>query len=129
MSNAFLRTRRDEILHNAVTKLSPQPMAAAIITIDGLSIAAYPIYGDNDIRREEDRVSGMSAAMLSLGERISDVLLLGQMRETIIRGDDGIVIQLNSGEWVLTAKFKGIVALDSVLSQLQVAIKEIDKLL
>jgi predicted regulator of Ras-like GTPase activity (Roadblock/LC7/MglB family) len=48
---------------------SPEIEASAVVSVDGLIMAsALP----TDV--EEDRVSAMSAAMLSLGERISTEL-------------------------------------------------------
>ena len=48
---------------------SPDIEASAIVSVDGLSIASALPHGV-----EEDRVSAMSAAMLSLGERIASEL-------------------------------------------------------
>jgi predicted regulator of Ras-like GTPase activity (Roadblock/LC7/MglB family) len=47
---------------------------------------------------EEDRVSAMSAAMLSLGERIAMELGRGTLDQVYIRGDDGYVLLLDVGE-------------------------------
>jgi hypothetical protein len=53
---------------------------------------------------EEDRVSAMSAAMLSLGERIAGELGRGSLDQVYIRGDNGYVILMSVGEEaVLTA--------------------------
>jgi uncharacterized protein len=48
---------------------SPDIEASAIVSVDGLTIASALPQGV-----EEDRVSAMSAAMLSLGERIANEL-------------------------------------------------------
>ena len=48
---------------------SPDIEASAVVSVDGLSIASALPQGV-----EEDRVSAMSAAMLSLGERIASEL-------------------------------------------------------
>jgi hypothetical protein len=47
---------------------------------------------------EEDRVSAMSAAMLSLGERISNELGRKGLEQVFIRGDKGLVILMAVGE-------------------------------
>jgi hypothetical protein len=47
---------------------------------------------------EEDRVSAMSAAMLSLGERIAMELGRGALDQVYIRGDEGYVLLLDVGE-------------------------------
>jgi predicted regulator of Ras-like GTPase activity (Roadblock/LC7/MglB family) len=47
---------------------------------------------------EEDRVSAMSAAMLSLGERIASELGRGNLDQVYIRGEGGFVILMSVGE-------------------------------
>lgn len=78
---------------------SPDIEASAVVSVDGLSIAsALP----QDI--EEDRVSAMSAAMLSLGERISFELGRGSVEQVYVKGEKGFVILMSVGEEaVLTA--------------------------
>lgn len=67
--------------------------AAAIVSVDGLSMASsLPA----DI--EEDRVSAMSAAMLSLGERISSELGRGELEQVMVKGESGYVILTSVGE-------------------------------
>lgn len=78
---------------------TPEIVASAVVSVDGLTIAsALP----TDV--EEDRVSAMSAAMLSLGERIASELNRGALDQVYIHGDDGYVILSAIGEEaVLTA--------------------------
>lgn len=78
---------------------TPDIEASAVVSVDGLIIAsALP----PDV--EEDRVSAMSAAMLSLGERIAGELGRGMLDQVYIRGDHGYVILMSVGEdAVLTA--------------------------
>jgi predicted regulator of Ras-like GTPase activity (Roadblock/LC7/MglB family) len=78
---------------------SPEIEASAVVSVDGLIMAsALP----NEV--EEDRVSAMSAAMLSLGERIASELGRGALDQVYIRGDSGYVILTSVGEEaVLTA--------------------------
>ncbi len=72
---------------------SPDVEASAIVSVDGLTIAsALPS------NVEEDRVSAMSAAMLSLGERISSELGRGSLDQVYIRGNSGFVILMSVGE-------------------------------
>jgi hypothetical protein len=67
--------------------------ASAVVSVDGLIMAsALPA----DV--EEDRVSAMSAAMLSLGERIASELGRGLLNQVYVRGDDGYVILTSVGE-------------------------------
>lgn len=67
--------------------------AAAIVSVDGLSIASSMPVG-----YEEDRVSAMSAAMLSLGERISSELGRGTLHQVFVKGENGYVILNAVGE-------------------------------
>jgi predicted regulator of Ras-like GTPase activity (Roadblock/LC7/MglB family) len=77
---------------------SPDVEASAVVSVDGLTMAsALP----SDF--EEDRVSAMSAAMLSLGERIASELGRGILDQVYIRGESGFVILMAIGtEAVLT---------------------------
>jgi predicted regulator of Ras-like GTPase activity (Roadblock/LC7/MglB family) len=61
--------------------------ASAVVSVDGL-IMASSLPADV----EEDRVSAMSAAMLSLGERIASELGRGILDQVYIRGDNGYVV-------------------------------------
>lgn len=77
---------------------TPDVEASALVSVDGLIIAS-----DLPADVEEDRVSAMSAAMLSLGERIAGELGRGTLDQVYIRGDSGYVILMSVGdEAVLT---------------------------
>ena len=78
---------------------SPDIEASAVVSVDGLIMAsALPA------EVEEDRVSAMSAAMLSLGERIASELGRGVLEQVYIRGNKGFVVLTAVGEEaVLTA--------------------------
>lgn len=78
---------------------SPEIEASAVVSVDGLMmVSALPA------EVEEDRVSAMSAAMISLGERISGELSRGVLEQVYIRGDHGYVFLTSVGEEaVLTA--------------------------
>src|SRR5512137_493335 len=78
---------------------SPDIEASAIVSVDGLIMASSLPAGV-----EEDRVSAMSAAMLSLGERIASELGRGSLDQVYIKGEKGYVILMSVGEEaVLTA--------------------------
>ena len=67
--------------------------ASAIISVDGLTMAsALPA------NVEEDRVAAMSAAMLSLGERIAGELRRGMLNEVYVKGKHGYVLLMSVGE-------------------------------
>jgi len=72
--------------------------ASAVVSVDGLTMAsALPA------SVEEDRVSAMSAAMLSLGERIATELGRGKLDQVYIKGQTGYVILMSiEREAVLT---------------------------
>ncbi|MBU7018686.1 MAG: roadblock/LC7 domain-containing protein [Theionarchaea archaeon] len=78
---------------------TPDIEASAVVSVDGLMIAsALP----QDV--EEDRVAAMSAAMLSLGERTASELARGGLSEVYVKGENGYVVLMASGEnAVLTA--------------------------
>ncbi len=72
---------------------TPDIEASAIVSVDGLIMAsALPA------NVEEDRVSAMSAAMLSLGERIAGELRRGILSEVYIKGKQGYVLLMSVGE-------------------------------
>ena len=83
----------DTLADKMVTRLrdmqiaSSDIIASAVVSVDGLTMASA-LPGDV----EEDRVAAMSAAMLSLGERISGELGRGGLDEVYIRGEDGFVL-------------------------------------
>jgi predicted regulator of Ras-like GTPase activity (Roadblock/LC7/MglB family) len=77
---------------------TPEIAASAVVSVDVLIMASSLPAGV-----EEDRVSAMSAAMLSLGERISSELGRGLLDQVYIKGKAGYVILMSVGdEAVLT---------------------------
>ena len=96
-----MATRTDEMvkLLKELQMTTPDVEASAVVSVDGLIIAsALPA----DV--EEDRVSAMSAAMLSLGERIANELRRGVLDQVFVRGEEGYVLLMSVGEEaVLTA--------------------------
>lgn len=99
--------------------------ASAVVSVDGLTIAsALP----SDV--EEDRVSAMSAAMLSLGERIGGELGRGSLDQVYIRGRDGHVLLMAVGDdAVLTLLARTDAKLGLVLLELRRAAEDLEKLL
>jgi predicted regulator of Ras-like GTPase activity (Roadblock/LC7/MglB family) len=78
---------------------SPDIEASAVVSVDGLTIAS-----DLPHEVEEDRVSAMSAAMLSLGDRIAEELTRGSLDQVYIHGNNGYVLLMSAGsDAVLTA--------------------------
>lgn len=103
---------------------SPDIEASAVVSVDGLIIAsALPESA------EEDRVSAMSAAMLSLGERISGELGRGNLEQVYIRGDDGYVILAAIGEEaVLTALARQEAKLGLVFLEMRRAAEDLEQM-
>ncbi len=104
---------------------SPDIEASAIVSVDGLTIASALPQGI-----EEDRVSAMSAAMLSLGERIASELGRGMLEQVYIKGDSGYVILMAVGEEaVLTALARQQAKLGLIFLDMRRAAEQITKLL
>jgi hypothetical protein len=103
---------------------SPDIEASAVVSVDGLIIASA-LPGDT----EEDRVSAMSAAMLSLGERISGELGRGVLEQVYIRGGEGYVILTAVGEEaVLTALARQEAKLGLVFLEMRRAAEDLERL-
>lgn len=99
-------------------------IASAVVSVDGLTMAsALP----SDV--EEDRVAAMSAAMLSLGERIASELGRGELDEVYIRGEDGYVLLTAIGqESVLTALASDKAKLGLIFLEMRRAAEDLEKL-
>lgn len=103
---------------------SPDIEASAVVSVDGLPIAT-------SLPREveEDRVSAMSAAMLSLGERIAGELGRGSLNEVYIKGEKGYVILQSVGqEAVLTVLAREGAKLGLVFLDMRRAAEDLGKL-
>ena len=90
-----MASRTEEMVRHlkALQMNTPDIEASAVVSVDGLIMAsALPA----DV--EEDRVSAMSAAMLSLGERIATELKRGALDQVFVRGEDGYVVLVSIGE-------------------------------
>ena len=80
------------ILQNFVTT-TPDVQGAAMVTPDGLPLASTLPAGMDD-----ERVSAMSAAMLSLGDRIGKELARGEIDRIYVEGDEGFSILVSCGQ-------------------------------
>ncbi len=97
--------------------------ASAVVSVDGLIIASSLPGGV-----EEDRVSAMSAAMLSLGERIAGELGRGGLDEVYIHGSSGYVLLTGAGtEAVLTVLAREQARLGLILLEMRRAAQDIGK--
>jgi hypothetical protein len=103
---------------------SPAVEAAAVVSVDGLSMAS-----SMPASVEEDRVAAMSAAMLSLGERIASELGRGSLEQVYIKGQKGYVILMAVGEEaVLTVLAREDAKLGLVFLDMSRAVTDLAKL-
>lgn len=103
---------------------TPDVEASAVVSVDGLIMASSLPAGV-----EDDRVSAMSAAMLSLGERISGELGRGSLDEVYIHGNEGYVLLMEAGqEAVLTVLAREQAKLGLVLLEMRRASGDIGRL-
>ncbi|MBD2101517.1 roadblock/LC7 domain-containing protein [Leptolyngbya sp. FACHB-261] len=79
------------VLQNFVTGTS-DVQGAVLVTPDGLPLAASLPGG-----MDEERTSAMSAAMLSLGERIGSELARGNVERIFVQGEKGYGVLVSCG--------------------------------
>ena len=104
---------------------SPDIEASAVVSVDGLPIAPALPQGV-----EEDRVSAMSAAMLSLGERIASELGRGALAQVYIKGEKGYVVLMSIGEEaVLTALAREQAKLGLILLEMRRAAESLTQII
>ena len=103
---------------------TPDIEASAVVSVDGLIMASSLPAGS-----EEDRVSAMSAAMQSLGDRIAGELGRGYLEQVTIRGENGFVILLAIGEEaVLTVLARRQAKLGLVFLDMRRCVEELAKI-
>ncbi|HHH40974.1 MAG TPA: hypothetical protein ENK56_03095 [Chloroflexi bacterium] len=104
---------------------TPDVEASAIVSVDGLIIASSLPAGV-----EEDRVSAMSAAMLSLGERIASELGRGGLEQVYVKGNNGYIVLTAVGEEaVLTVMARASAKLGLVFLEMRRAAEDLEKLI
>ena len=98
--------------------------ASAVVSVDGLIMASALPAG-----MDEDRVSAMSAAMLSLGERIAGELGRGYLDQVYIKGENGFVILMSVGEEaVLTVLAQKEAKLGLIFLDMRRAVEELNRI-
>lgn len=103
---------------------TPDIEASAVVSVDGLIMASSLPAGV-----EEDRVSAMSAAMLSLGERIASELGRGMLEQVFIKGENGYVVLMSVGEEaVLTVLAREQAKLGLLFLDMRRAAEELSKI-
>lgn len=103
---------------------TPDIEASAVVSVDGLIMAS-----SLPAEFEEDRVSAMSAAMLSLGERIAGELGRGYLDQVYIKGENGYVILMSIGEEaVLTVLARKEAKLGLVFLDMRRCVEELQRI-
>jgi predicted regulator of Ras-like GTPase activity (Roadblock/LC7/MglB family) len=123
---AMTTSRADQLVERlrSMQASAPDIEASAVVSVDGLIMASALQQGV-----EEDRVSAMSAAMLSLGERIAGELGRGALEQVYIKGDAGAIILTSVGaEAVLTALARQEAKLGLIFLEMRRAAEDIVKL-
>lgn len=104
---------------------TPDIEASAVVSVDGLIMASSLPAGV-----DEDRISAMSAAMLSLGDRIASELARGVLEQVHIRGTDGIIVLKAIGEdAVLTVLARAQAKLGLIFLDMNRAADDLERLL
>src|SRR3972149_2244827 len=112
------KTRTDQMITRLrdLAASSPDVEASAVVSVDGLTTASAlpprvdeargaPVVTVEGLTMasalppqvEEDRVAAMSAAMLSLGERIANELGRGNLDQVYIKGENGYGVLMSVG--------------------------------
>jgi predicted regulator of Ras-like GTPase activity (Roadblock/LC7/MglB family) len=109
----------------ALQSTSSDIEAAIMVSVDGLTIAsALPEY------LEEDRISAMSAALLSLSESISGELKKGSLEQVYIKGTEGFIVLIAVGsDAVLTVFASKNAKLGLIIFEMKRAAEELVELL
>ncbi len=103
---------------------TPDIEASAVVSLDGLMMASSLPAG-----MEEDRISAMSAAMLSLGERIAGELGRGYLDQVYIKGENGYVILMSVGdEAVLTVLARKQAKLGLIFLDMRRTVEQLEKI-
>ncbi|MDX1999387.1 MAG: roadblock/LC7 domain-containing protein [Thermoanaerobaculia bacterium] len=93
---AIRAEQMQQVLRTLVTS-TPDVEGAAVVSVDGLVLTSVLPAG-----MDEDRVSAMAAALLSLGERSSGELQRGTLEQVYVKGSNGyLVLAQVGGEAVL----------------------------
>jgi uncharacterized protein len=104
---------------------SPEILAAALISQDGLVIASAL-----KTEQSSERISAMSASILSLGEQIGKETDLGKLEQVHIQGETGHVVLMAVGEKaVLTTVVEAQAKMGIILMDMRHATDDLLKIL
>lgn len=113
----------EKMLRNLVAN-TPDVEGAAVVSTDGLVLSSVLPAGT-----DEDRVSAMAAALLSLGERTSAELARGDLEQVYVRGANGYILLMRAGEESVLEAIAGPSAkLGMVLLDMKRAAAELGKI-
>ncbi|HRC84537.1 MAG TPA: roadblock/LC7 domain-containing protein [Thermoanaerobaculia bacterium] len=103
---------------------TPDVEGAAVVSVDGLVMSSVLPAGT-----DEDRVSAMAAALLSLGERSAHELQRGALEQVYVKGGSGYIILMQSGPEAVLEVIAGASAkLGMVLLDMKRAAQELARL-
>lgn len=88
MGKEFIRSVLEELNSEAGDVL-----ASAVVSTDGLPAVAVLRRGS-----DADRVGGLSAALLALGQRAAGELACGRFKQVLVEGDEGCILMVRAGE-------------------------------
>jgi predicted regulator of Ras-like GTPase activity (Roadblock/LC7/MglB family) len=113
-----------QILRNLVSN-TPDLEGAAVVSVDGLVFSSVLPVGT-----DEDRVSAMAAALLSLGERSAQELQRGGLEQVYVKGSNGYIVLMQAGtDAVLEAIAGPSAKLGMVLLDMKRAAHELSRLI
>ena len=113
-----------QVLKALVTN-TPDIEGAAVVSVDGLVLSAVLPAGT-----DEDRVSAMGAALLSLGDRSAQELQRGTLEQVYVKGSSGYIVLMQVGPEAMLEAIAGPSAkLGMVLLEMKRAAAELARLL
>lgn len=94
-SSINLESMNSELMEciNELRFRSPGIIDVSIVSVEGLPIASVVLE-----QIEETRFAAMTAAMLSLGERVALELKKGGLKKIFVEGEHGHIITMQAGE-------------------------------
>lgn len=94
-SSINLESMNSELMEciNELRFRSPGIIDVSIVSIEGLPIASVVLE-----QIEDARFAAMTAAMLSLGERVASELKKGGLKKIFVEGEHGHIITMQAGE-------------------------------
>lgn len=118
------RSEQIQLVLRALVANTPDVEGAAVVSVDGLVLSSVLPAGT-----DEDRVSAMAAALLSLGERTSQELQRGKLEQVYVKGDTGYILLMQAGnEGVLETIAGPQAKLGMVLLDMKRAAQELSRL-